>query len=821
MLFCLTLIFSFTSCGNLNLPKKPSETGSFSFVLSDDILAHLEDAIGSSDSTAIARSAITPLITATVSLDKASGRQLVDPVTVSGTLEELNGRVIEIKNVPLNTPFIVSMVIKVDNKEILTGTSDTITLTSTAPTDVTISLKLSDSLSSAEKEEAALWGTWTFDYGYNQDLWADDLITFNIDGTFDTHHINQDYAGWNKGTYSIGYDNLHNMILTLNITKYSDDWCSTWHDINITNYYYLDYDSDELSLSRIKRDQSATDGPIEYFDPPIYNHYYRVKNGNREQLENATWNAVKSNDYWEEHTCTWAFNTDGTMVNTFDGSPSDAIWEIIQEDDRTLLYVKVTWNPDYQEWWYDYTSLGPDLLHVKAVKHTTNGIEDENDADSYYYRDIPLVKYTYHIIVNGQDRPFTDYCPKGEAYTLLDTSKALYIGIQEDVLNNIEFLGCYDNQNLTGSSVTAISASNNTTDREFWVKTGLKCKKNAWWSTEEKREDWNYETLLPADLVVRNLSRTQGNTRFIRVSGTLSDDIQTWGSVGIYADADNYWHEFASDWIPIHSENKKFYQIFEIPWDDPIPDDAYLRFRFTYSSDVGKPVIIEDYDIFMFDDSLSYKVEYNFGKMKLKPVTYCREDTLTLPTYMPDFEWADWDIAYSLNFTGWYENENYTKSITQIAANSVSARSTTDVYAKYIPKLSRYDHPGSVDDPYGWHTAFRAAAFTSELGNRLNTHQLVKVKITATVAGGINLENGFNFYLGICEGTSDAVPLAGVGWSFTVDGNKLTAEPEFTLEEEKTVPGNDNKLFLLLSYGKDTYDGEIQFTDFKFELVTD
>lgn len=132
VLLCLATLLCFTSCFNLSSTQR----GNFSFTINEAVAQQLENALGPRS----ARSAGAPVITATVTLTRTAGGEFTTPVAKSGTIASLINETFTFEDLPLHVPFTISVSFKADGKEIFSGTSEPITLTSEDTTPVAIAL---------------------------------------------------------------------------------------------------------------------------------------------------------------------------------------------------------------------------------------------------------------------------------------------------------------------------------------------------------------------------------------------------------------------------------------------------------------------------------------------------------------------------------------------------------------------------------------------------------------------------------------------------------------------------------------------------------
>lgn len=529
-LLCLTLIFSLTSCMNLNSPKKYTETGSVQFTINDETISRLENSGIASRAAGYDRSATAPVISMMFTIKNASGDQLIRPVTESGTLSELNGKTIILGDIPLNTAFTVSVSCKVNGREFLKGTSEQITLETKNTKTVEIELEYANSSAGEIISYISLCGTWAFDYGWNQDVWADDQITFYPDGTFETHYITHSYSEWDTGTYSVSTDAQGQQNLNLNVLKVKQNSEGSWQNVDVKMNYTLSVTDDEFVINRFKRDSRASGGGIEYCDPPVYNHAYRVANAAREMLIEDKWTSVKSNDYWDNNSFTWTFSADGTMHDfwTSEGTTQDfpGRYKVYQEGEKTMLYQFIDFGGSNQEAWYSITSLGPNILCLVSEKIITCGEEEQAGYTNYAYRDVPLVEYTYHWKVNdGLEYTFKDYWPKGESYTLLDLSNRSMINGLPDTYIDQALLGWHVDDSLSGGRVKSIPVSSNTVDRDFYAEWGLKGHHNG------DDEDYCWSTGVPAKDLFDSISFNENDMIIIHFEADLSNDINGWTEI--------------------------------------------------------------------------------------------------------------------------------------------------------------------------------------------------------------------------------------------------------------------------------------------------
>ncbi|MBQ0167772.1 MAG: hypothetical protein KBT02_11755 [Treponema sp.] len=517
-------------------------------------------------------------------------------------------------------------------------------------------------------DTSSIVGTWAYDYGYNQELWADDLMTFNIDGTFDSHLVAPYYSEWDKGTWSLSTDAQGRQVLALHTTAYSND-NNTWNNVDITSYYYTDVLDDELVMNRFKRDRVQEDGwhPVEYYEPAIYNHWYRVKNGTKGQLIQDSWTVDKLRTQgcdWDE---TWTFNADGTMTSDWSDNGTEILtgtYDLKEKDGKTILHQQLSFNDGTTgEWWYEYSSCGPDLIRVALINSSSGGELDEPYVN-YYYRDVPLVKYTYHWKVNEKTTyTFYDYWPKGRDYTLPDVNRPyLFTNVPEEILNQT-ILGWYTDESLSGEAVSSISAKGNTKDREFWVDWGLRCKKNVW-----DDGNYNYQSLFPSTAFAPDMKLpASGDVITAKVTGKMnavySGDfwftMEDWSENG----AGTFYDE--STFVQT-DENGCFtaYYTFTVRPGVNIKDLNNLMMRVSYGPyQRDDELLISDASITIFDASNAkdtITVTYNYGESQYIE-KYLKGEQITLPDSLETMGQIYWDYQ-STDIVSWYDNASLTGS---------------------------------------------------------------------------------------------------------------------------------------------------------------
>lgn len=816
--FCTILSFSIlfflTSCTGLLTPRV-TQRGSFSITISEDIIKKLENSAGYAR---VARSADSPVFTATVALNRTSGGSLIEPVSITGSSVQLVNRTIVIDNVPLGVQFTVTMTFLADGVEIISGTSNPVTLTTTDVTDIPLTLRFSEA--STPFYSNLLIGTWAFDSGFNQEVWIDEQITFYEDGNADCYVIypdSPDYNEWNKARWSLKNDKGR-MTLVLQLTESASSPEEQYHDINITKYYTINVDGDELILNRTKL---THDTDNMYFDPPVYNHFYRVKNGTQSQLVTDKWTAVKNSDYWDNHCFTWTFSPDGVMQDfwTEDSSTQNyqGTYDIIQQDGKTILYQNIDFGGgSSQEVWYRYTSLGPNLICVETEKIIENGEEGEPGNVMYAYRDVPLVEYTYHIEVSGENYTFTDYWPTGKAYTLLDFSKRPYIQLPENLFE-LALLSWHADESCSGSAISSISAASNTTNRDFYAKWGLKGHHNG------NDEQYCWSTNLYAKDQLPRPSFQEGGMVLIHLEANLSRDINGSTQIKFWGDG-GYDGDIGMGETEVHTKNRHLSADYYIDTKVTPTDSDNITLEIVYNQETG-PVTFSDYTVDILDDSNSYRVDYHVGGRTYKDRVPAGE-TKILPDKAEYFNKLRPDgrtdyNALCLEIAGWYNEPGFSSSpITSISPLSPGEKQ--DVYLKFNPKIGRWDDPESHD---GWHnysatlpaeTLLPGVDFRPEPDDTVYLY--VEAQLSDDLHGNTHLElaDGAHDFWWLCASEEKCV--------YTQDGKlaelyTIHIPDEYYFNEHLVEHFEDSDLCIDFVYHPDALDRITGITDYKVTLV--
>ena len=468
--------------------------------------------------------------------------------------------------------------------------------------------------------EENIIGTWFWNYGYNQDLFANDYIIFNEDKTVYLSHEEPEYKEYDKGTYSITENAEHESILTLNIKwfKYleGDYVDESPENFDLKLYYTIStLTKEKFIFNRFRRDFSAMGGPVYKFDPPVIQDFSKIKNGTKENLT-GTWKFNKRGTPdadWEE---TWTFNADGTMESKWEETGSTNYYkgeyQVIEKDGKSVLYQKLskesadgttfTDMTQPMEFWYDYFIDNENVINVNCTKNKIDGVEHPKNPpiENFYYRVLDLKEVTYH----WAGYTFKDYYPKGTDYEVIDLAKPeLFTGVHR-LLKEQKLLGWYDNSSLNGSALKKISAGSNTGNTELWAKWGIFCSKNVYDETKGK-DGYNYNATLPASVLAPGMAvPSKGDTIKVSFSAKVSKDFKVGGGLSL-VDLKDEWIGLGIDWHILESHDGVFSDVFEIKVEDnPTTDDLdFICFDLNYGNNdtIDEEVIFSDFEFVILD----------------------------------------------------------------------------------------------------------------------------------------------------------------------------------------------------------------------------
>lgn len=436
--------------------------------------------------------------------------------------------------------------------------------------------------------EKSFIGTWFWNKSYDPEKFVVDYITFNKDKTCDLCHIEPDWIEYDKAKYSILNDKTQGTSILIHITSVNQNSGNDWTDVDAKMYFAIDtIDDDKFIINNYKRDFSGMGMSVYDVNPLIFNDYRKVADGAKETLI-GKWHFNKRGTpdaTWEE---TWIFNSDGTMESIWsegsDNSQYKGKYEVLKNKTGSVLYQILTEESsdgkNYtklqtpMEFWYDYKICNENIINVNCTKNKIGGEEHIKTppVQNYYYRDLPLVKYTYH----WDKYTFDDYAPEGTDYKLLNLSKRyLFTGVPENLLS----------QNLEGWTEIG--------QKEYKAKWSLKCNRNDY---DPQNGNYNHEFTLPVSLLAPDMKLpAKGETIKIKLTGTVDKSINMfWGLR--YVDNNDEWNVIGEDWHNVKTSGKagnSLSDVFEITLKDKpsTSDKDKIVFNLCYNPDTFDEVI--------------------------------------------------------------------------------------------------------------------------------------------------------------------------------------------------------------------------------------
>ena len=467
--------------------------------------------------------------------------------------------------------------------------------------------------------ESLIVGTWFWDYGYDQEQFWNEQLTINKDGTLEFFTIGPDDGLWQKGDWSIIDDSEHGPTMLQHYTKGKNNLEDEWTSGDLKRYYAIKaITNNEIEMYRYKLD-NTTRGIIQDFDPPVLNHYTRIKDGTKENLI-GTWyfNKKCRSVGWEE---SWVFNEDNSiqiftlednLKEDYKGTYSvertgtgSVLHQILNQKSENNSEFKEL-NPP-MEFWYDYKIDNENLINVNTIKIKENGEEHSyNPAiQNFYYRNIPLETVIYHWNPLGKEDFFYDYYPKGTDYAILGLDKSyLFYGVPDGILTQHLF-GWYDNAELKGETVKTIPASDSSKKHEYWAKWGLKCNKNVY---DYENGKYNYDITAPYyNFVPYNMTFPEnGKTLTIAFSGKANKKLSIHWGLSLVDTSNDSWDTIGSDWHDMKSnDDGTFNDVFKLTMtkDFIISNHNNICFNLCYNpNSLDEPIIIDDYKFEVIDE---------------------------------------------------------------------------------------------------------------------------------------------------------------------------------------------------------------------------
>lgn len=531
-----------------------------------------------------------------------------------------------------------------------------------------------------EIDTTKLLGSWAWDYGYNQEAFANEQITFKKDKSFEIFHITSQSAEWDYGNYYFINDPKQGLTLVINITSFKNGQNSELENVDVKIYFAVHgFTENELIMSRYKRDMTAMGWITIDSDPAIYNEFHKIKDGTKENLI-GSWKFNKNSrpdTNWDE---SWTFNDDNTIqvvciendsTETYKGT-----YTVEKGKTGVVLHQTLTHLNDNDtgfkeinppmEFWYDYTICSDNLINVKTIKDKVGGKEHPYtpSLQNFYYRDIPLETVTYHWVYNT----FTDNYPVGTEYETLDLSKRyLFTGVNNNLLDQ-KLEGWYDNSELKGEPVTKI-ATNDTNKHEYWAKWSLYCNKSTWINDNTKKEEHNHEFNLPLSILMSYSEAPaslmekfpeKGQTIPMLLSGKISDNYKGWIGLRLVDQSDG-WFEIANDWHYAEINKGEFTHLFELKMleNARTTDMNKIELNLCYNPEyLDESRVISDFSFEYFDVNSSDIIEHNFN---YGGFTFKNKAAKGHDYYLPHpnaFQNVPWQM-YNQDFVDWYDNPEF------------------------------------------------------------------------------------------------------------------------------------------------------------------
>ncbi len=675
-----------------------------------------------------------------------------------------------------------------------------------------------------EAYKKAIVGNWFWNYGYDQNNFANEQGIFNKDGTFELFYIVPEQSEYDRGDYSIINDEKYGPVLKLHLKQWKEKLEQDWQDTDVKIYFAIhSIDDNRILMSRYKRDFTGIGWTVQNFDPGVLNDYRRIIDGNAENLI-GKWTVNKFGTPgidWDE---SWVFNADGTMEDYWVYGEEEPVkykgkYEVIKEKTGSVLHTTLTsgqnesgtfeLNPP-MEFWIDYKTCGENLIKVRSLRNIIGGEKHDSsrDCDDFYYREIPLETVTYH----WENYTFKDYYPKGEEYKTIGLEKRFLFRDVPDDLMKQHFIGWCDNSELSGNLVEKIAAGDSSAAHEFWAKWGLKCNRNDY---DPQNGNYNHEFTLPLSLLAPNMKLpSAGDKVKVVLSGKLSKDIDCWWGLRIVDNSDG-WYVFGEDWHNIKSNNGSFTDIFEITTsgDSKTTDYDQLFFNLCYNPDsLDETITIDDYKFEVIDENSSIKIiehTFNYGNFIYKKKSVSNYDYY-LPERLEDIGDLGWQLQGN-EFLGWYDNPQFKGNpITKLSGNENKKGKT--FYGKYNLK---FRGPNLRDNgSYGYDRGILVKAVVPDAKLNPKKGDVVKVAVSAKASKDFEYWMGMDL-INISPEWNDV----GNDWHHVESKNKmLKAFFEIPIQKDANYNSIDDALFYFM-YDSDTATEPLILSDFKFELV--
>lgn len=703
------------------------------------------------------------------------------------------------------------------------------------------STKSAKTTKAADIDTKLFYGTWFWDFGYDQNQFANEQLILNRDGTFELYHIQPEWFEYDNGIWSIIDDEEYGAALLLNLKNGKSRVEDELSSIDVKIYFAIHSASEnELVMYCYKRDFTAMGWIIQTFNPGVFNHYFKIKDGTAKNLTGRWISNPRGITNTEPCKEIYTFYDDGTVEDmwTEGNNPPEyfkGTYEIQKEKNGNVFHNKMTHvssdnisfkeiNPP-MEFWYEYKMIGENLISMKFIKNNINGQENiaeptDNPAKvDFYYRDIPLETVTYHV----DGFTFEDYYPAGTEYELIDQSRPYLVRGVPDRLGEQYFEGWYDNSAFSGNAVTKISASD-TGNHEYWAKWSLNLRRSDWIDDKTKEQVHNHEFYLPISLLtpymefpesMENNFPSKGDTVYIVLTGKISDDFKAPWQLRIVDQSDG-WFMIGDDWHYAEIEKGSFTHVFEVKMTENArtTDLSKIELNLCYWQDYcDEPRTISDFKFEILDGNSPKIIEHtlNYGNFIFKQKSVAGYD-FTLPTQPDNLpHQTNYWTQQGNDFLGWYDNPEFKGNPVKSISGAENTKAKT-FYGKYNLKFSE---PSLRNNGfYGYNRNIPVKAVIPNVKLNPKKGDVVRVAVSA------NASKDFEYWMGMdLINISPEYNDLGNDWHHVETKDKmLKTFFEIPIQKDANYNSIDDAVFCFM-YDSENSEEPLILSDFKFELV--
>ena len=677
-----------------------------------------------------------------------------------------------------------------------------------------------------EAYKKAIVGNWFWNYGYDQNNFANEQGIFNKDGTFELFYIVPEQSEYDRGDYSIINDEKYGPVLKLHLKQWKEKLEQDWQDTDVKIYFAIhSIDDNRILMSRYKRDFTGIGWTVQNFDPGVLNDYRRIIDGNAENLI-GKWTVNKLGTPGIDWNESWVFNADGTMEDYWTEAGEETVkykgkYEVKKEKDGSVIHTTLlkgqNGNESFEinppmEFWIDYKTCGENLIKVRSLRNIIGGEkhDSERNSDDFYYRELPLETVTYH----WDNYSFKDYYPKGDEYKTIGLEKRfLFKNIPDDLLSQ-NLIGWCDNPELKGNLVEKIAAHDSSSNYEFWAKWGLKCNRNDY---DPQNGKYNHDFTIPLSTLAPNMKLPSARDKVMVVlSGKLPKDIDcNWGLRLV--DFSDGWYVLGEDWHAVKSKNSYVFDIFElkISGNPKVSDYDKIAFNLCYNPDsLDETITINDFKLEVIDENSSSKIiehTFNYGDFIFKMKSVSNYDYY-LPISLEDLGNLNWQLQGN-ELLGWYDNPEFKGNPITKLSGAENKESRT-FYAKYNLKF----WPSTPRDNGGFYSnrgLYVKSVIPDAKISKFNPKagDVVKVALSAT------LSKDYDGQIGLDLDNSEQDCFLGSDWPYVESKNKkIQVYFEIKIQKDANYKSIDDAWFLL-AYNPLAEGEQLIISDYKFELV--